>query len=269
MGVLLDIDGTVLQGGRAIDGAARAVATLRERGIPLLFATNTSRKSRAEVALSLTDAGVPAEADEILSAGYAAAVHLHTLGLRRVHLLLTPSAARDWEGFEVASAEPEAVVVGDLGRHFDFETLNRAFRFLRGGARLVATQKNRYWHAEEGPTLDAGAFVAALEYAADTRAEVIGKPAVGFFRMAVELLGSAAGAAPLVIVGDDLESDIAGGRAAGITTCLVRTGKFDAARLAAVPADAAPHQVIDSIADLPGWIETSGATGPGGPRHAS
>jgi len=257
MGVLLYIDGPVLQGGRAIDGAARAIAALREAGVPLLFATNTSRKSRADVAASLTEAGVPAAPDDILSAGYAAAVQLRLRGVQRVHLLLTPSAARDWTDFDTASGEPEAVVVGDLGSHFDFDTLDRAFRFLRGGARLVATQKNRYWHAADGPTLDAGAFVAALEYAADTEAEVIGKPAEGFFRMAAELLRIPAGGA-LVIVGDDVESDIAGGRRAGLTTCLVRTGKFDAARLPALEEDAAPHVVLDSIADLPRWLAGGG-----------
>lgn len=252
MGVLLDIDGTVLDRGEAIPGAAAAIDSLRSRGVPLLFATNTSRKSRADVADSLRGAGVDCRDEEILSAGYAAAVLLRGRGVKRVHLLLTPAARRDWTEFEAVDEGPEAVVVGDLGTSFDFERMNRAFRCLRGGAALVATQRNRYWHAPDGPTLDAGAFVAALEYAARVEAEVVGKPAAGFFRMAADLLGEPR--EQLWIVGDDLESDVAGGRGAGLATCLVRTGKFDAARLAEASPEETPHHVIDSIADLPALL---------------
>lgn len=252
MGVLLDIDGTVLSAGEPIPGAADAIRELRRRGVPLLFATNTSRKSRDEVAASLRDAGVDVESSEVLSAGHAAAGYLRGQGVRRVHLLLTPSARRDWTDFRIDDEDPAAVVVGDLGTHFDFEVLNRAFRFLRQGATLVATQKNRFWQASDGPTLDAGAFVAALEYAAGVSSTVVGKPSAGFFRMGAEILGEPLGS--LMIVGDDLESDIQGGRAAGLATCLVRTGKFHADQLARTPPAQAPDHVIDSIADLPALL---------------
>lgn len=248
MGYLLDIDGTILEAGRPIDGAPEAIRTLRDRGHALLFATNTSRKSRGDVAESLRTAGVDVRDDEILSAGAAAAAWLGEQGIRRVHLLLTESAARDWTDFETDAARPEAVVVGDLGPSFDFGRLNTAFRHLRAGARLVAAQKNRAWIDVDGWTLDAGPFVAALEYAAETEADVVGKPAPVFFRMAAAMLEQDPGS--LTIVGDDLESDVAGGLAAGMRTVLVRTGKFDGRRLAEVRPDRAPHHVIDSIRDL-------------------
>src|SRR5512147_319788 len=99
MGFLLDIDGTLLDSGRAIEGAAGAVAALRARGQALLFATNTSRKSRAEIGASLRAAGIDAHDEEVWSASFAAAMLLKEAGIRRVHLLLTPSAAADWDGF--------------------------------------------------------------------------------------------------------------------------------------------------------------------------
>lgn len=256
MGVLLDIDGTVLDAGRAIDGAAAAIDAVRSAGRRILFATNTSRKSRASVAASLRAGGIAAQDDEILSANYAAATLLRSRGVRSVHLLLTPDAAEDWVDFETTSDAPEAVVVGDLGSRFDFERLNTAFRHLHAGARLVATQKNRYWKSESGWTLDAGAFVAALEYSARTEAEIVGKPAPGFFRMAAELLGESVDR--ITIVGDDLETDVVGGLAAGMNTVLVRTGKFDADRLREAPDDATPNHVIDSIRDLPAILPARG-----------
>jgi len=253
MGVLLDIDGTVLDAGRAIDGAAEAIAALRARGRPVLFATNTSRKSRADVGASLRAAGIDAADEDVLSAGYAAAVYCRRAGVTRVRLLLTESARADWTGFDTESRAPEAVVVGDLGDEFAFRPLNEAFRCLHEGARLIATQKNRYWKAADGWTLDAGAFVAALEYAARTEATVVGKPSPGFFRMAAALLDVEPAA--LTIVGDDVESDVAGGRAAGLRTVLVRTGKFDAERVAQVPPDQQPDLTIDSIKDLPAALD--------------
>ena len=250
MGLLLDIDGTLLDSGRAIEGAADAVAALRARGHRLLFATNTSRKSRAEIGASLRKAGIEARDEEVWSASFAAAVLLRARGVRRVHLLLTPSAAQDWDGFEHVDTDAEAVVVGDLGPLFDFARLDRAFRCLRGGARLIAVHRNRFWKNDQGVwALDAGPFVAALEYAAEVEAELIGKPAPGFFHAAAKLLGEDASA--LAIVGDDLDADVGGGRAAGLQTWLVKTGKFQPDRLAATAPERAPHQVLDSIRDLP------------------
>jgi HAD superfamily hydrolase (TIGR01458 family) len=256
VGLLLDIDGTLLDAGRAIAGAAEAVATLRGRGVPLVFATNTSRKSRRAVGDSLRAAGISARDDEVLSASYAAAIYLRSAGTKRVQLLLPPEACNDFDGMERADEKPEAVVVGDMGSGFDFDILNSAFRNLHAGARLIAVHKNRFWKSETGWTIDAGAFVAALEYAADTRAEVVGKPSILFFRMAAKLLGISIDR--LSIVGDDLESDIAGGRACGLTTFLVKTGKFDAAKLAEAAPEHSPHYVIESVASLPGTYTGSG-----------
>jgi ribonucleotide monophosphatase NagD (HAD superfamily) len=91
--------------------------------------------------------------------------------------------------------------------------------------------------------------VAALEWGAEVEAELTGKPAAGFFAMAARLLGQPPGR--LVMVGDDVEVDVAGARAAGLDGWLVRTGKFDAAKLAAAPPDRAPGRVLDSVGDLP------------------
>jgi HAD superfamily hydrolase (TIGR01458 family) len=256
LGLLIDIDGTLLDAGAAIPGAPEAVAALRARSVPLLFATNTSRKSRAEIGASLRAAGFEAADEDVLSAAWAAAVHLRAEGVRRVQLLLPAGAQADWSGFEITDESPEAVVVGDLGASFTFELLNGAFRNLHAGARLVAAQKNRFWKAPEGWSMDAGAYVAALEYSARTKALVVGKPAPGFFRMAAQVLGLPPES--LVMVGDDAEIDVAGGSRAGLRTVLVRTGKFDADRLAALAPDERPDRVIDSVADLPAAIDGLG-----------
>jgi HAD superfamily hydrolase (TIGR01458 family) len=248
-GLLVDLDGTVYAGSSLIPGAREAVESLRAGRVPFLFTTNTSRMSRADVVASLDRMGLGASEEEILTAPVAAAAWLESEGLRRVHPLIAASTHAEFAGFELTESGAEAVLVGDLGTGFTFERLNAAFRSLRSGARLVAIHRNRYWIPEEGPTLDAGPFVAALEYAAEVRATLVGKPSPEFFRMAAARLGVPLDG--LAVVGDDPESDVLGGRRAGLVTIQVRTGKFDPARLERAEADARPHYIVDDISDVP------------------
>ncbi|HEX9106414.1 MAG TPA: TIGR01458 family HAD-type hydrolase [Longimicrobiales bacterium] len=245
-GLLLDIDGTLYVGDEAVPGAPEAVQALARRGIPVRYLTNTTRFSRRELAGRLRDLGFPAGDDELFTAPVAAAAWLAAEGIRRIALYVPDSTLEDFAAFQLVRDEPEAVVVGDLGEGWTFGRMNQAFRQLLGGARLVALQRNRYWRTPDGLTLDAGAIVAALEYGASAEALVVGKPSAEFFRLAAASLPGA-GTLPLV-VGDDVETDIAGARAAGLPAALVRTGKFREESLAA--AEVRPDLVLDSAADL-------------------
>lgn len=247
-GLLVDLDGTVYEAGKPIPGARRTIEWLRAREVPFLFTTNTSRTSRRAVVDSLGRLGVAAEQEEVLTAPVTAARWLEAEGLRRVQLLLPGATHEDFGRLEIVEERPDAVVVGDLGDGFEFWVLNAAFRSLRDGARLVAVHKNRFWITESGPTLDAGPFVVALEYAAQVESVLVGKPSPNFFRTAASLLGVERDG--LAVVGDDPESDVAGARAAGLTAIQVRTGKYDVAGDEGVAVDE-PDEVIASIADLP------------------
>jgi HAD superfamily hydrolase (TIGR01458 family) len=113
---------------------------------------------------------------------------------------------------------------------------------------LVALGMTRYWRAEDGLRLDAGAFVRALEYAAGRTAVVVGKPDRTFYGAAVEALHLPAD--QVVMVGDDIHTDVEGAQLAGLTGVLVRTGKFRASDLR---GGVRPDAVLDSVADLPRW----------------
>ena len=142
------------------------------------------------------------------------------------------------------------MVIGNLGKAWDYALINRAFRLLMNApqAPLVALGIPRYWMGPEGLRLDAGPFVAALEYATGRRAVVLGKPAAAFYQAALEILGVPA--EQTVMVGDDIRGDVDGAQQAGLKGLLVRTGKF---RPADLEVGVVPAAVIDSIADLPQW----------------
>lgn len=251
-GVLLDVDGTLAQDGKLLPGVSRAVGWLRERGTPLRFVTNTSRRPRRVVLGALRSLGLEAQADEVITAPVAAAGWLEEASVSRVALLAAEELAEDFSGLTLVASAPEAVVVGDLGRSWSYELLDRAFGWILGGARLVAIQKNRYWKTGGGLHLDAGPFVAALEYATGREATVAGKPSRLLFERAAASMGLKV--SDLVMVGDDLEADVRGAIECGAAGVLVRTGKFREEDLedGGSPSPDAVLDSVDRIAELLG-----------------
>ncbi len=165
-------------------------------------------------------------------------------------LLVRDEVKGDFRGLEPDERSPQAVIIGDLGERFDYDVLNRAFRHVMNGAELVALQRNRYWKRAHGLSLDVGPFVAALEYATAQSAYVVGKPARGFFEGVLRDLDCPPQAA---MVGDDIESDVGGALAAGLSGVLVRTGKYR--EEAVKESEIRPTATLDSIADLPRLLE--------------
>ena len=220
-GILLDLAGVLYQGNQRLPGASEALARLRENGLPVRFITNTTRKTKALVLAQLHDLGLAVEGDELFTAAEATKRVLRDRKLTP-YLLIHPDLEPDFA--DIPPGQPNAVVVADAGPAFTYDNLNRAFRLVQDGAPLLAVAKNRYFSEDGGLSLDAGPFVAALEYAGRVEAEIIGKPAAAFFAGAVASMESEPGAT--VMVGDDVESDVNGALEAGLQALLVRTGKY-------------------------------------------
>jgi HAD superfamily hydrolase (TIGR01458 family) len=252
--ILLDIDGVLHVSGEAVPGGAEAVRELREDGHRLRFVTNNTTRARKRLADDLRGLGIDMEDDELATTPLAAA---RLLAGRRV-LALTMDAVREdlVERAELVDRDAEVVLLGgadesdESGRVFAYENLNRAFAELEAGARLVCLHRNRWWQTSGGPQLDSGAFVAGLEYAAGVEAEVVGKPSRAYFEAALSELGASADEA--VMVGDDVEADVGGAKAAGLRGVLVRTGKFREETL--VSAEPQPDGVVESIAGVPAYL---------------
>jgi len=247
---VIDLDGTVYFAGREIPGAAEAVRALEAAGIPFVFATNTTRRPRSRIVERLRSFGIVTDEGRLHTAPVAAAGWLAEQGAERISLLLPEVSWEEFAAFEITDENPDFVLVGDLGAEWRFERLNTAFLSLRSGAGLVAIQRNRFWDDGTGLKLDAGPFVAALEYAAQQEAVLVGKPSTAFFSTAAGALG-----VPLsrvAVVGDGLENDVRGGQRAGCLGVAVRTGSFREEDLEDL--ERPPDAVLDSIADLPGWL---------------
>jgi phospholysine phosphohistidine inorganic pyrophosphate phosphatase len=255
-GILFDLDGVLYASEEPIEGAAEAVGWIQTKGIPHLFVTNTTSRGRAALQDKLRRFGIRAERHQIVTPCLAAAEWLRARNNGKAALFVNPEALGEFDGVACIPDDHDAgaryVVIGDMGNAWDFRILNRAFCLLHSNpeAVLIALGMTRFWHAQDGARLDAGPFAAALEFASERRALVLGKPAGPFFSAAAAQLGLPAG--DIVMVGDDIETDIAGAQRAGMIGVLLRTGKF---RQSDLERGIIPDAVLNSIRDLPAWWE--------------
>jgi ribonucleotide monophosphatase NagD (HAD superfamily) len=201
--------------------------------------------------------GFTIDPSEIFTAPMAAAMLAREQGWDRAVPLVPEAAHADLAGLELRGGTAEApvppgwrsqvVLVGDLGDRWTHALLQQAFEQLMAGAALVALSRDRYWLNGGRLTLDAGPFVAGLEYAVGRAAIVAGKPSPRFFAAAAAAAG-VAGLSEVAMVGDDLWSDVGGAQAAGLQGWLVRTGKFRPEVLET--AGVVPDRVLESVAEL-------------------
>jgi HAD superfamily hydrolase (TIGR01458 family) len=246
-GFLIDLDGTIVEGGKLIPGAAAALSALIRKDIPFRIVTNTTSKPRSAIVSAMSALGIEVNPEQLITAPIIGRDYLVREGITRCFPLLKRTLLEDLGTIEFVESAPEAVLVGDIGEELTYTALNRAFRFLMDGAAFVTLARNRYFRGADGLCLDVGSIVAALEYATQREAALIGKPAREFFLLACQSMGVPS--ETTVMIGDDLEADVGGAKAAGCAGVLVRTGKFRPDQLEKVKFN--PDLILDSLADLP------------------
>jgi HAD superfamily hydrolase (TIGR01458 family) len=249
-GLLIDMDGVLYIGTTPITGAVGVMNQLSRVSFPFRYVTNTTRMNRSELHSMIRKMGIPSTVKHIVSAPVATAAYLRSKKATGIFLIAEKSVSEDFSSISLDKGEIEYVVMGDPGENPDIALLNKGLNFLLEGAGFLAMQKNRYWRTEKGLVMDAGAYVAALEYASGKEAMVIGKPSADFFRLAAEQLELPY--EHIAVIGDDIEMDIAGAKNVGLHTILVRTGKYREDSLINAPIK--PDLIIGSISELTAHI---------------
>ncbi|XP_056004921.1 uncharacterized protein LOC125660289 [Ostrea edulis] len=224
-GVLLDITGALFESGsrEPIEGSVEAIQRLKSAGLPVRFCTNETTMTRTMLTEKLHKLGFTMNEKEIFPPIPAVCKVLQKRNLRP-HLLVHPKAAPDFDG--VDTVNPNCVILGDATTEFSYHNLNKAFLTLMAMKEpvLFSLGLGRYYREDGELTLDVGPFTKALEFAADVKAEVVGKPSPTFFNSVLEDMD--VGAENAVMVGDDIVSDVGGAQACGMLGIQVRTGKF-------------------------------------------
>jgi glycerol 3-phosphatase-2 len=269
--VILDLDGVVYLGTEVVPGAAEAIAALAHDGVPVAYATNNASRGAGQVADLLRSLGVAARDDEVLTSAQAAAALLGADLPAGASVLVVGTDALRAEVAAVgltpvdrADQHPVAVLQG-YGPAVGWAHLAEACVAVRAGARWVVTNTDTTLPSPRGPLPGNGSLVAALSTALGSRApdDVVGKPHPTLFEVAASRHGSAR---PLV-VGDRLDTDVAGARLAGMDCLLVLTGVCGAAELLGagvherpthLAADLGGLSTSDEASRLPVWDERDG-----------
>ncbi len=252
-GYVFDLDGTLYLGDGLLPGAAVTLAAIRDHGARVAFLTNKPLDAPATYAAKLTSLGIPAEPREVVTSTDALLRYLeaHATGTTILPIAepLVVGLLHD-AGFAIADpARPEDadVVVVSWDRTFDYAKLVAAFRAVRAGARIVATNPDPFCPTPDGDLPDCAAMLAAIEASTGATAEaIVGKPS----RHMAEALMDRIALPPsdTVLIGDRLSTDIRMAHEAGMASALVLSGATSRAALADAPY--APDYVLDGVAEI-------------------
>jgi 4-nitrophenyl phosphatase len=248
--LLIDLDGVVLRGRSPTPGAPGFFRRIRPLGVTFAVLTNNSTRTAEQYAELLGGMGIEVTPAEVFTSARATVAYLEGIEPQAgatVYAIGEQGLLSSLEraGYRLVEDSPKCVVVG-LDRHFTYDKLRIAQRAIRSGARLIATNPDTTFPGEAEIQPGCGSLVAAVEAASGVHATVIGKPYPAMFQAALTALGATP--ETTAIVGDRLDTDIAGGARAGLTTVCVLTGVTDEPALR--ESGIHPDYVYPSLADF-------------------
>ena len=219
--VLVDFDGVVRLENKPSPDAGTFLEFLSENNIPSYIISNSTLKTGNGITQYLIDNNLSSDIPAMTAAD--AALHYVKEHYKKVSVYCVDEIKQLFSSY-IDDENPEAIIIGDNGARWDFQMMNEIFNKVYNGADFVAMHKNKFWYPEGKLSLDAGAFINALEYASGKTATLIGKPSPIYFQSALNLLGFSIGS-DFIMIGDDIDSDIVGAQQAGGKGILIYTGK--------------------------------------------
>lgn len=244
--LLFDLDGTLYFKGTPIEGAIDAIDKLRNAGYKMSFVTNTDGRTVEAMHRRVVDMGFKVSYDEIFTPITAALTFLQQRPDKSCYCMLRDEVRESFKDVRLDDKAPDYVLIGDFEDKASIDEFNKVFRFIMNGSQILATTKSMFYFTQEGINLHTGAFVKMYEEACGTKAMLLGKPSGEFLRLALDRLGSEAGRA--LVIGDDIDVDLAGAKNLGSRSVLVRTGHFTEEALR--QAVNKPDYIIDTVAGL-------------------
>jgi len=251
--VAIDLDGVVYRGKTMIEGADAAISNLRQSGLQAFFVTNSSVRTRADIAEKLRIMGISAEEDEVLTSAYTAGLLIKSIGVNKNVLVIGAESLKQeivHAGAMVVAGPPCDLVVVGMDTAFSYEKIRLAMEGIAGGAVFVACNQDASFPGEDGRMFPGcGPMVAAVEAAvAFPPHHIAGKPSV----LMLEIIAARYHLRPdeILVIGDGMESDIKMAVAFGSPSVLVAPGasKFKS-------GTPGPSCIIRSLAELPGLLE--------------
>lgn len=255
--VVSDMDGVLWRGDDRLPGAVDFFAFLREQNIPFVLATNNSGRHPADYVRKLAKIGIPdVEQEQIVTSSTATADYLKTQYPNGARLYVVGNLGLfqvlEEAGFTIAEENVDAVVAG-LDFNFTYEKARHATLLIRNhGAAFIGTNPDLTFPSPEGLVPGGGSVIGMIQIATDVEPIVIGKPKRAMFDVAIQRLGSSP--AKMLMIGDRLNTDIEGGKNAGLQTAMVLTGVNQREDI----TDIEPDYIFEDLsAMIRAWQESS------------
>lgn len=243
--VFFDLDGTLYFNQKAIEGAIETVDYLKSKGYICRFLTNSDSKRTSYILERVKNLGFNIELDEIFTPVTASVKFLKSNREAKIYTLVSDNVVSEYEEFNLCEENVDYIVIGDCRDKVSYDILNKAFKIVGENTEILALQKGKYFYDSTGKNLDTGAFVAMMEYATGKSSKVLGKPSESFFNILLQDLNLKP--SDVLIIGDDISTDIVGANNIGSVGALVKTGKYNDQINLHVGN---PDLVLDSVADL-------------------
>ncbi len=224
--ILCDIDGTLYYRGNVIPNAVETVSYLQKSGYKIVFLTNTDSRPPKEILEILLKFGFSVKSGDLFTPIIAIKEFLSQFPNKKSYFLVSERVKSEFKTFPQVTEDelPDFVVISDFSDDWRIERLNDAFKYVLKGAKLIGSQGNRYFLDQDGnPKIDTGALVRMVADAAHIKPIILGKPNSDYFKLALKKIDVDTN--EVIIIGDDIESDIQGAENAGIKGILVKTGK--------------------------------------------
>jgi HAD superfamily hydrolase (TIGR01450 family) len=251
-GAIVDLDGTVYRGDRLLSGAKAGVESLRGAGLERLFFSNNPVRDSNSYAQRLTDLGIPTEPHEACSAGVATTEYLAEHHADDTVLCIGDDGLRSQlsdRDIQLTNTPADAeVLLASWTDEFAYEDMQTALDTIGDDVPFLGTDPDRTFPGPEGrPVPGSGAIIGAVSAVVGREPDrVLGKPSGVALDIALDRLGT--DPQSTLVVGDRLETDLAMGERAGMTTVLVETGIADASDV--TDSDIDPDYIIDSLGDI-------------------
>ena len=219
--ILIDFDGVVKLGNKPAPDANEFLKFLTENNIPSCIISNSTLRTGDLIKEFFSSHGIKLTIPA-LTAFDATLVYVKKK-YEKVQVYCRDYLIHHFEKM-IDKENPKAIVIGDIEDRWNYRIVNDIFKKVFNGADLIAMHKNKYWSPHGELLIDAGAFVKAIEYSSGKEAVLIGKPSLIYFQSALERIGYPANS-KFIMIGDDIETDIAGAQSCGGKGILIYTGK--------------------------------------------
>ena len=224
-GLLIDLEGVLYNDNQLIPGSIDVIKELKRVGLKLRFLTNTTTAPRKKILEKLLNFGFDIEEKEIFTPIIATKNYLRDNTVKKISLVTNIEIIEEFKEYEITQKDPEAIIMGDIYKNFNWEILDRIFKLVYiNNAALIALHQNKYCMRDGQVSLDLGPFVRAIEYASNKKSILMGKPEKNFFDLAIKDMEISKEA--VFMIGDDIISDIKGAKDFDIKAIQVKTGKY-------------------------------------------